>query len=88
MKETGIKQLKEKAKLLEPTVRIGKNGLTESAVGEIKKQLKKRGIIKVKMLRNFIEGRKKKEVAQQVAEQTESELVDSIGFVLVLKRKN
>lgn len=87
MKDTGIKQLREKAKLLEPTVRIGKNGLTDSAVEEIRKQVKKRGIVKVKMLRSFVEGKKKKEVALKVAEQAESELIDSVGFVFVLKRK-
>ena len=36
------KKLKEKAKTLEPVIRIGKNGLTESTIKEIKKQLNKK----------------------------------------------
>jgi ribosomal protein S15 len=36
-----IKQLKLKAKALEPSVRIGKNGITDSVISEIAKHLKK-----------------------------------------------
>jgi len=85
MKEMDIK---EQAKVLEPTVRIGRQGLANPIIEEIKKQIKKRGMIKVKMLRSFIGGRNKKELASLVASEANADLIGMIGFVLVLKRKS
>ncbi|OIO63191.1 hypothetical protein AUJ83_01565 [Candidatus Woesearchaeota archaeon CG1_02_33_12] len=78
------KKLKEKAKTLEPVIRIGKNGLTESTIKEIKKQLNKKKLIKVKLLRAFISDKNKKEVAKEIAEKTSSNLIYMVGFVIVL----
>jgi len=78
------KKLKEKAKTLEPVIRIGKNGLTESTIKEIKKQLNKKKLIKVKLLRAFISDKNKKEVAKEIAEKTSSQLIYMVGFVVVL----
>ena len=78
------KKLKEKAKTLEPVIRIGKNGLTESTIKEIKKQLNKKKLIKVKFLRAFISDKNKKEVAKEIAEKTSSQLIYMVGFVVVL----
>jgi len=78
------KKLKEKAKTLEPVIRIGKNGLTENTIKEIKKQLNKKKLIKVKLLRAFISDKNKKEVAKEIAQETNSQLIDLVGFVVVL----
>ncbi|MBU1204999.1 MAG: YhbY family RNA-binding protein [Nanoarchaeota archaeon] len=77
-------KLKEKAKTLEPVIRIGKNGLTESTIREIKKQLNKKKLIKVKLLKAFINNRNKREVAKEIAQKTNSQLIDLVGFVIVL----
>lgn len=89
IKTENIKQLKEKAKVLEPSVRIGKNGLTDSIIAEISKHLKKKKLVKVKMLMAFLDGKEKsfrKEAAAEIAKKTGSELIDLTGFVLVLYR--
>jgi len=78
------KELKNKAKLLEPVLRIGKNGLTDGVIAEIEKLLKKKKLIKIKLLRNFMEDKNKKEVAHLLSEQTSSEVIDLIGNVVVL----
>ena len=78
------KELKQKAKSLEPSVRIGKSGLTESIINEIKIQLEKKNLVKVKFLKAFIQGRDKKELAMELAEKTGSTLIDKVGFVAVL----
>lgn len=75
---------KLKAKALEPVIRIGKNGLTENTIKEIKKQLNKKKLIKVKLLRAFISDKNKKEVAKEIAQKTNSQLIDLVGFVIVL----
>jgi RNA-binding protein len=61
--------------------------LTDNTIKEIEKQLKKRRLIKIKMLRAFFEGKNKKEVAKEIAEKTNSILIDSVGFVVVLLKK-
>ena len=82
-----IKELKRKAKHLEPIIRIGKNGLTENTISHIKTTLNKKKLIKIKMLGGFLEGNNKKEAAKSISEQTDSILVEQVGFIIVLTKK-
>jgi len=72
---------------IEPIVRIGKSGLTESVVTEIKKQVAQKKLVKIKMLKAFVEGHDKKEMANQIAEKTNSVLVHNVGFIVVIAKK-
>lgn len=78
--------LKREALSLNPVAWVGKNGLTEEVKEEIKKQLKNKKLIKVKVLRSFIEESEvnKKDFAMQLAQEVGAELVQKIGFVLIL----
>lgn len=78
--------IREKGKRLEPVLRIGRNGLRASVIDEVKKQLLKKKIIKVKFLRQALEGRDRKELAKELAALTGSEIVQQVGFVVVLKK--
>lgn len=80
------KDLLDRAKKLEPVLRIGKNGLTPGVVSEIKKQLLKKKLIKIKFLKPALEGKSRKEFAAEVVLKTDSELVQQVGFVIVLKK--
>jgi len=79
--------LRSKAKNIEPAVRIGKNGLTEGLIEEIKRQLEKNGIIKVKVLKGIFQDIGKKKFAEELAAKTGSELIELVGFVVVLHKK-
>jgi len=79
--------LKKEAKQIKPLVRIGKNGITESQVEEIKRHLQKRGLIKVKLLDNFLSKTGRKEAAKDLAEKTGSRVVAVTGFTVVLFRE-
>ncbi|MBU0614840.1 MAG: YhbY family RNA-binding protein [Nanoarchaeota archaeon] len=79
--------IKQKAKALEPTVRVGKAGLTEKLIQEIISQLKKKKTIKVKLVKGALEGSDKKKLAKELAEKTGAELIDQVGFVVVLNKK-
>lgn len=81
------RDLLKKSNLLEPIMTIGKNGLTENAIKDIKNHLKNRKIIKVKMLKSYIEGKDKKILAAEVAEKTNSEIIKRVGFVVTLAEK-
>ena len=83
MKENLV--LRAKAKTLEPVVRIGKSGLTENIVKEINKNLSKRKLIKIKLLRSSYEDKGK--FIESIVQATKSELIESIGNVIVLYRE-
>ena len=79
--------LRSKAKTIEPVVRIGKSGLTDSMIGEINKNLIKRRLIKIKLLKSPDERKEKEELIKSIVEKTQSELVDSVGNIIVLYKK-
>ena len=72
---------------MEPVLRIGKSGLTEGVIEEIKKQLKKKKLIKIKFLKSVLEDNDKKKFAKEIASKTDSELVQQVGFVIVLNKR-
>lgn len=82
-----IKEMKARAMALEPLVRIGKSGLSDSVIGEIKKQLDKKGMVKIKMLKSFVGGKDKKQTANEIVEKTNSQLVHNVGFIVVIAKK-
>ena len=75
---------------LQPTIRIGKNGLTDELIKEIKKQLKIKRAVKVKMLKAFIDTLEKKKhkklIAAKIAEEAGAKIEGMTGFVFVLKK--
>jgi RNA-binding protein len=68
------------------SIRIGKSGVTETLISEIDTQLKKRGIVKIKMNRGLFERDAISGVWAHLAEQTGSVLVLARGNVGVLWR--
>jgi RNA-binding protein len=81
------KDLKVRCKSLRPVAWIGKNGITKEAVEQVKLLLKKRKLIKVRLLGSFIDTHDKKDVANELAERTDSELIDLTGFMISLYRR-
>jgi RNA-binding protein len=80
-----LRTLRQQSHDLQPLVRIGKGGITETLVEEILKHLKKRKLVKVKLLQSF-EG-DRKETAQELVDKTESVLVLLVGGTVVLWRR-
>ncbi len=70
---------------LEPTVRIGKAGITDTVVDDVKKQLKKKKIIKVKFLPAAVTDNKKA-LAKELAQKVNAKIIHQVGFVVVLER--
>ncbi len=66
-------------------VRIGKAGITETVLEEIRKQVRKRKIIKVKFLPEHAKGKDKKAFAGELASKTGTKVVSQVGFVVTLK---
>lgn len=81
------KEQKSLGNILKPSVIIGKNGLNESTIKIIKNLIRVNPVIKIKILPTFIEDKDKKQVAKDIAEKTNSKLVELKGFTVILARK-
>jgi len=68
------------------TVRIGKKGVTDSFIEEVSKNLKKKGEVKVRILKTGFGGRTTKEIAEDVAKATNSVIVQIRGHTFMLRK--
>ena len=71
-----------------PTIWVGKDGLTTQLVAEMEKQLQKNKMVKVRVLPAALVGENTAQsIAAKAAEQTNAALVEVRGHVLILFRK-
>jgi putative YhbY family RNA-binding protein len=71
-----------------PTIWVGKEGLTDQLASEIEKQLQRNKMVKVKVLPAAIQGDDKAQtIAAKAAEKTNAALVEVRGHVFILFRK-
>ena len=72
-----------------PTVWIGKNGGSREVLDEIDSQLERAEMVKVKILKTALAADNAKNIANKIAKQTASSLVEVRGhnFLLYKKRK-
>ncbi len=71
-----------------PTIWIGKEGLTSQLAAEVEKQLQKNKMVKIRILPAALTGdNTAQSIATKAAEQTESALVEVRGHVFILFRK-
>ena len=71
----------------DPTVWVGKEGLTEQILGEISRQLDQHKTVKGRILQTALKDVNAKEMAAKLAKETESTLIDVRGHTFVLFRK-
>jgi len=67
-----------------PTLWIGKNGVTKEVVDEVKKQLKRNEMVKIRILKKAFVQKSMKELTNHLVEHTESELLDARGRTIIL----
>lgn len=69
---------------MQPLTHIGKNGVTESLIDQLDKQLEAKELVKVMVLKNA--DFSAKDVAEELAEETSSEVVQVLGQKITLYR--
>ncbi len=81
-----MKDLRKTLSQTKPTVHIGKNGITEAVLNEIRRQLKDKGYVKVKIEKSVIRILEydRKDVAREVADALGAELIDVRGRTFIL----
>ena len=80
-----LKDKKKTAANLEATVRMGKSGVTQALIDEIKAQIKKKDAVKVKLLGTRRD--ETKAIASELAERCNADLIDVRGNTVVLWKK-
>lgn len=78
-------RLRGVAQSLKPTAQVGKDGLTDEVCTELVRQLKRSGLVKVKLLASA--GPDRKAVGADIARMTSSVLVEVRGRTVVLARE-
>ena len=78
------RRIKRELSAEKPTIWVGKEGATLKIVDEVSRQLEKREMVKVKILKSALREQQAKGLASKIAEQTESTLVEVRGHTLLL----
>ena len=78
-----IQKLKAQATEIDATIWVGRNGLTDSVVRELKDQLKSKRLVKVKILKNAVEEISRNRIARELEEHSGAKLLDIRGGVAV-----
>jgi len=79
-----VKQLRKKANTLSAVIQIGKSGLTEGMLGEIRRQLKAKKTIKIKFLKSIVAKGARQEIIHKIIEDTHALLLTNAGSVITL----
>ena len=82
------RHVRHKLKDEKPTIWVGKDGLTPELSGEIEKQLEKKKMLKIKILKNALQQNTAQTIAAQAAEQAGAALVEVRGHVFILYRRH
>ena len=78
--------MKSEANQISPILNIGKNGVTDTLIEELNKQIKANRLVKVRVLKSAEEGKDVKAIADEIADATRSTLIEVRGRTVVLYR--
>lgn len=81
-----MRKMERKSRRDLTTIRIGKRGITSSLIEEISRNLKKTGIVKVRILKTGFKGHTTEEIAEKIAGATGSNIVRIIGHTFTLRK--
>jgi len=77
------RRIKRELSLEKPTIWVGKEGATPQMINEVVRQLEKREMIKIRMLKTALQ-EEAKIIASKIAQQTDSTLIEVRGNTLIL----
>ncbi|MGB9929055.1 MAG: YhbY family RNA-binding protein [Methanosarcina sp.] len=86
MDKEKLYHLKAEANQITPILNIGKNGVTDTLIEELNKQIKARRLVKVRVLKSAEEEKDIKTIADEIAQATRSTLIEVRGRTVVLYR--
>ena len=81
------RRIKRKLSAERPTIWIGKNGISKEILTEIDSQLERTEMVKSRILETALGETKAKAIAAEIAQKTDSRLVEVRGHTFILYRK-
>jgi len=78
--------LRSKAHHVQPMFQVGKSGVNDNMIAQLNDLLEKRELIKISVLQNCLED--KNDIAEQLVEQLNAQLVQVIGNTIVLYKES
>lgn len=81
------RRIKQEFSAQKPTVWVGKEGATQHIINEVNRQLEQHEIVKAKIHQTALKDQEAKEIATNIAAQTNSALIDIRGHTLILYKK-
>jgi putative YhbY family RNA-binding protein len=81
------RRIKRELSAERPTIWIGKNGMSKEILAEIDSQLERTEMVKAKILTTALGETKAKAIAAEIAQKTDSLLVEVRGHTFILYRK-
>ena len=78
------RRIKSELSTEKPTIWIGKEGASSHILNEISRQLEKREMVKVKVLKSALKEEETREIASKIAQETESTLIEVRGHTIIL----
>ena len=78
------RRIKRELSKEKPTIWVGKEGATPQMINEVVRQLEKREMIKIRMLKTALQEEEAKIIASKIAQQTDSTLIEVRGNTLIL----
>jgi len=85
--DTKLEDMRKESKTMTPNIIIGKNGLTESVLNNIKSELSRHKLVKLKILKSYISENDKDAVFKDIVENTGAKVVHKIGFTITLTKR-
>ena len=67
---------------------LGKKGITNEFIEEVKRQLKREKIIKIRVLRSVLAEKSMDELTSEIATKTKSQLLETRGYTMLLARRH
>jgi len=81
------RRLKTRSRVIEPTIWIGKEGLSQHLVQHVESQLKARELVKLKLQKSALATSHLENVAKEISAATDSTLIDVMGHTFTLYKK-
>ena len=72
---------------LKPTVWIGKRGISDSQIQEIKDQLSRKKLIKIKLLKSALDSLDRREIANQIEKKSGGKIMNLTGLTIIVAAK-
>lgn len=78
--------LRSLAQTMQPIFQVGKNGVTDTLIEDLKNALEARELIKINLLNTLPDS--KETIAREIEEKTDSQIVQIVGNKLTLYKKS